>query len=69
MHHDSLKDMTFYFLQRIDYNQTWEEIEYSMGYDFGDFNLGNKPEIRQKITRLAKQNWIELQGYFNKDGN
>lgn len=68
MIHDNQKAMAFYFLKRIDYNQTWEQIEYGMGYDFGDF-VFIKPEIRDKIIRLARQIHIEFNGFFNEEGN
>ena len=69
MKDNSIKSMVFYFLERINYNQTWEEIENDLSYDLGDFNFGFKKEIMEKVKRLAKQNWIELQGYFNAEGN
>ena len=68
MHHDSQKAMVFYFLKRIDYNDTWENIKIGMGYDFGDFCFTN-PELRDKIIRLARQIHIEFHGVFNKEGN
>lgn len=69
MKDSSIKSMVFYFLERINYNQTWDEIENDLSYDLGDFNFGFKKEITEKVKRLAKQNWIELQGYFNAEGN
>jgi len=66
--HDNQKSMLFYFLERINYNDTWENIEYGMGYDLGDYCFTN-PELREKIYRLARQIHIELNGVFNKEGN
>jgi hypothetical protein len=68
MKHDSTKAMAFYFLQRINYNDTWEKIEYGMGYDFGDFCFKN-PETVEKIKRIARQIHIEFHNHFDKEGN
>lgn len=68
MNHDSKKDMAFYFLKRIDYNQEWKDVEYGMGYDFGDFNF-DKPGIQEKIRRIAKQIHLEFEGFFNEEGD
>ena len=40
MAYNNDKEVVFAFMRRVDYNQTWEEIEYGLGYDFGDYNLG-----------------------------
>lgn len=70
MHHDSIKAMIFYFLKRIDYNKSWEDIEYGMGYDFGDFNFGpNHIRVVDRVRRLAKQNWLELHDFLDENGN
>ncbi len=68
MSHKNEKGMMFYFLQTVNYNQTWEQIESDIGYDLGDYRFKNQ-ETYGKICRLVKQNWLELKDYFNEEGN
>ena len=56
--------MLFNFLNNyIDYSKTWQEIEYGMGYDLGDWAFRDIPHDR--IYRIAKQLWIELNSIHN----
>lgn len=68
MTHENVKSMIFYFLERIDYSKTWEEIEFEIGYDLGDFNFENK-ECYAKVRSLVKHTWAELNGFLDSKGN
>lgn len=63
MKYESEKSMFFHFLSRINYNQSLEKMIIDIGYDLGDFHF-EKKESYEKITRLAIQNWIELNEFF-----
>jgi len=65
------KEVVFSFLRRIDYNQRWEDIEFGMGYDFGDFNFGkgDSKELRQKIKETAKYLKIQFDKVFDDERN
>lgn len=71
MGYNSDKEVVFSFLRRVDYNDTWENIEYQLGYDFGDYRFGNgdSEELRKKIKRVIKQIKLEFEGVFNEDNN
>lgn len=71
MAYNSDKEVVFAFMRRVDYNKTWEEIEYALGYDFGDyyFGRGDSKELRQKITDSIKFMKIQFDKVFNEDGN
>lgn len=62
-YYDNDKEMLFYFLCRINYNQSLEKMKMDIGYDLGDFMFENK-ETKEKIRRLAVQNWMELNNFF-----
>lgn len=65
MSYKNEKEMLFTFLNYyIDYSKSWDEIEYGMGYDLGDWYFKEIPQDR--IYRMAKQLWIELNGIHNK---
>jgi hypothetical protein len=65
------KDVVFSFMQRVDYNKSWEEIEYELGYDFGDYNFGkgDSNELRQKIKNCIKFMKIEFDNVFDEKSN
>lgn len=52
------QEMLFAFLSTIDYSKTFEEIEYDMGYDLGDWAFMIIPT--STIKQLVKSTWIEL---------
>lgn len=71
MGYDSDKEVVFALMSRVNYNQTWEEIEYQLGYDMGDYNFGkgDGSELRQKIRETIKFMKIQFDGVFNDDNN
>lgn len=71
MAYNSDKEVVFAFMRRVDYNQTWKEIEYGLGYDFGDYNFGkgDSKELRQKIEDSIKFMKIQFDKVFDDDNN
>lgn len=71
MAYNNDKEVVFSFMRRVDYNQTWEEIEYGLGYYFGDYNFGkgDSKELRQKIKDSIKFMKIQFDKVFNEEGN
>lgn len=71
MSYNSDKDVVFAFLQRINFNKEWKDIDYGLGYDFGDFNFGkgDGKELRNKIRETVKYLKIQFDGVFNEDNN
>lgn len=71
MQYNSDKEVVFAFMRRVDYNQTWKEIEFGLGYDFGDFHFGegDSTELRKKILESIKFMKIQFDGVFNEDNN
>jgi len=69
--YNSDKEVVFAFMRRVDYNQTWKEIEYGLSYDFGDYDFGNgdSKELREKITESIKFMKDKFDGVFNDDDN
>lgn len=71
MEYSSDKDVVFTFMQRVNYNKTWEEIEYDLSYDFGDYRFGNgdTPELRAKIKETIKFMKIQFDKVFDDKNN
>lgn len=71
MEYNSDKDVIFAFMQRVDYNQTWEEIEYELGYNFGDYRFGDgdSSELRSKIKETIKFMKIQFDKVFDDKNN
>jgi hypothetical protein len=71
MSYSNDKEVVFYFLERVNYNKSWEDIEFGLGYDFGDFNFGkgDGKELRKKIIDTIKFMKIQFDGVFNEDRN
>jgi hypothetical protein len=71
MAYNSDKEVVFAFMRIVDYNKTWEEIEYGLGYDFGDFRFGkgDTTELRQKITDSIKFMKIQFDKVFDDENN
>jgi hypothetical protein len=71
MEYNSDKEVVFAFMRRVNYNKSWEEINFGLGYDFGDFNFGkgDTSELRQKIKDTIKFMKIQFDGIFDKDNN
>ena len=71
MAYDSDKEVVFALMRRVDYNKTWEEIEYELGYDMGDYNFGqgDGKELRKKIIDTIKFMKIQFDGVFNEINN
>jgi hypothetical protein len=71
MGYSSDKQVVIAFLNTIDFNKTWEEIEYDMGYDMGDFSFGkgDGKELRKKIKDTAKFMKLQFDGVFDEQGN
>jgi hypothetical protein len=65
------KEVVFVFMRRVNYNLPWEEIEYQLNYDFGDYNFGkgDDAKLRQKIKDSIKFMKIQFDKVFNDDGN
>jgi hypothetical protein len=71
MEYSNDKEVVFAFMRRVNYNKTWKEIEFDLGYDFGDyyFGSGDGKELRQKIKDCIKFMKIQFDNVFNKNGN
>lgn len=71
MSYNNDKEVVFAFMRIVDYNQTWEEIEHQLGYDFGDYNFGkgDSKELRLKIKDSIKFMKIQFDQVFNQDNN
>lgn len=71
MAYNNDKEVVFAFMRRVDYNKSWEEIEYDLGYDFGDFNFGkgDSRELRTRITDTIKFMKIQFDKTFDDDNN
>ena len=71
MKYDNDKHVIFAFMQRINFNETWEEIEFGLGYDFGDFRFGkgDSKELRTKITDTIKFMKIQFDQVFDEENN
>ncbi len=65
------KEVVFALMRRVDYNQSWEEIEYGLGYDMGDYNFGkgDGKELRLKIIESIKFMKSQFDGVFNNENN
>jgi hypothetical protein len=71
MEYNNDKEVVFALMRRVDYNQTWEEIEYQLGYDMGDFDFGrgDGKELRRKIMETIKFMKIQFDKTFDDKGN
>jgi hypothetical protein len=71
MAYNNDKEVVFAFMRRVDFNKSWEEIEYGLGYDFGDYNFGkgDSRELRTKITDTIKFMKIQFDNVFDDDNN
>lgn len=73
MTHSNQQQQFFYLLKNIDYSQSWEQIDYGLGYDLGDHVLGDNNqqdgEIKEFVRSTAKILWASLNGRFTKDGD
>mgnify|MGYP003643545382 CR=1 FL=1 len=71
MGYNNDKEVVFAFISRVNYNQTWEEIEFDLGYDFGDYNFGkgDSKELRQKIKESIKFMKIQFDKVFDDEKN
>lgn len=67
MRHENEQAQMFYILERIDYSQKWEDIEYGLGYDLGDHRFQSN-ETRSKVRFAAKNLWVVFNGFLNKKG-
>ena len=67
MIHDNEQQQIFYILKHLDYSETWEEIEYGLGYILGDHRFESRKTY--EVVRLAAKNlWVVLNGFLNSDG-
>ena len=71
MNYNNDKEVVFAFMRRVDFNQSWEDIEYGLGYDFGDYHFGNGDgtELRKKILDTIKFMKIQFDGVFDEENN
>jgi hypothetical protein len=65
------KHVIFSFIQRVDFNKSWEDIEYELGYNFGDYHFGkgDNKELRQKIEDTIKFMKIQFDNVFDDENN
>jgi len=65
------KEVVFTFIQKVDFNKSWEDIEWELGYYFGDYNFGkgDSKELRQKISDTIKFMKIQFDGIFDENDN
>ena len=68
MKHESEQAQMFYILRHIDYSQSWEDIEYGLGYDLGDHAFQSRATY-EKVVTAAKSMWVILNGHLKSDGN
>jgi len=71
MAYNSDKEVVFSFLQRVDFNEPWDKIEFGLSYDFGDFRFGDGDtrELRAKIVETIKYLKIQFDGVFDDNNN
>ena len=71
MAYNNDKEVIFAFMRRVNYNLTWEEIEFGLGYDFGDYNFGrgDTRELRNKIKESIKFMKIQFDKIFDENNN
>ena len=71
MNYKNDKEVIFALMRRVDYNNTWEEINYALGYDMGDYRFGNGDdrELRKKIVQAIQQLKIQFDKVFDDEGN
>jgi hypothetical protein len=68
MTHQSEQAQMFYILKRIDYSQSWEDVDYDLNYDLGDYRF-QSDETYSKVRLAAKSLWVVLNGHLKTDGN
>lgn len=68
MTHPNTQAMIFNIVKGVDYSQTWEDIEYGLGYTFGDYAFQNHEAI-ELTTQLVKHSWCILNGKIKSNGN
>jgi hypothetical protein len=69
-HYSNQQSMIFNLLKNIDYSQTWEQIDYDLGYNLGDYNFGNNDkECRKLVRSSAKMLWAIFNGVINSKGD
>lgn len=66
--HRSNQSMMLYLLSTIDFSKTWEEIEYGLGYDLGDYSFDDR-QWYSKTVEIAKAMWTQLHGFVDENGN
>jgi hypothetical protein len=69
-HYSNQQSMIFNLISHLDYSKSWDEIEYGLGYDLGDYNFGqNDVECRKMVIDGAKVLWAVFNGRLNTDGD
>jgi len=71
MEYNNDKEVVFALMRRVDFNKTWEEIDYDLGYDMGDYSFGkgDGKELRTKIVETIKFMKIQFDKVFDENNN
>ena len=71
MAYNNDKEVIFALMCRVDYNKTWEEIDFGLDYDMGDYSFGkgDGKELRTKIVDAIKLIKIQFDKVFDEDDN
>lgn len=71
MEYNNDKEVIFALMRRVDYNKTFEEIDYDLGYDMGDYSFGkgDSNELRTKIVDAIKFMKIQFDKVFDENNN
>lgn len=69
--YSSDKEVVFALMRRVDYNKSWDEIEFGLGYDMGDyaFGKGDGRDLRTKIVASIRFMKSQFDGVFNDEDN
>ncbi len=71
MSYSSDKQVILSFIMRVNFNDSWEDIEVGLGYNFGDYNFGkgDNKDLRLKIKDTIKFMKIQFDGIFDENNN
>lgn len=62
--HPHDQSMIFNILSAIDYSKPWEEIEYGLGYDLGDYSFEHRSAYPLTV-QAAKSLWAVFNDKMN----
>jgi len=68
MKHNSTQELMFYLISHIDYSKKWDEIEWELGYNLGDYYFEN-PKSYDLVRQSIKSLWAVFNGKINSKGD